>query len=224
MCCEDCREVEEHAERLPGVVLLVIQGLERTSSGLAWPEEQRGTTRMAGTAAMDRESAREGREKKQGSKGKKEKEDVKVSHMSPERSTEQEASALRKRRREMRALTNGEEDGAGGERTPGSGTDGADWSGGVRSEGEALPQGLRKAPTGWRGGGAGGGGVEVPGGQKEADLSHPPMVGVEDTSSMVPPSMASPWTRRRGGSAVFEALVGRERTRRRRKEAPRGGR
>ncbi|KAJ1275569.1 hypothetical protein BS78_05G145900 [Paspalum vaginatum] len=126
--------------------------------------------------------------------------------MRPERTTEQEASALRKRRRqrgperrrEMRALTNGEEDGAGGERTPGSGTDGADWSGGVRSEGGAAPEGLRKAPTGWRGGGAASGSVEVASDQ-EVDLLRPPMVGVDDLSSMVPPTMASPSTWRRGG-------------------------
>ncbi|KAJ1255876.1 hypothetical protein BS78_K139400 [Paspalum vaginatum] len=161
---------------------------------------------MAGTAATDRGSERESREKKQGSKGKKEKDDVKASRMRPERSTEQEASALRKRRRqrglerwrEMRALTNGEEDGAGGERTPRSGTDRADWSGGVRSEDGAALEGLRKAPTSWRGGGAASGGVEVAGGQ-EADLLRPPMVGVDDPSSMVPPTMASPSTWRRGG-------------------------
>ncbi|KAJ1296538.1 hypothetical protein BS78_01G308900 [Paspalum vaginatum] len=161
---------------------------------------------MAGTAATDRGSERESWEKKQGSKGKKEKDDVKASRMRPERSTEHEASALRKRRRqrglerrrEMRALTNGEEDGAGDEQSPRSGTDRADWSGGVRSEGGAAPEGLRKAPIGWHGGGAASGGVEVAGGQ-EADLLRPPMVGVDDPSSMVPPTMASPSTWRRGG-------------------------
>ena len=62
-------------------MLLLIQGLARTSSGLAWPDQQRQTTRMAETAATDRESAREGREKKQGSKEEEEEDDVKASRI-----------------------------------------------------------------------------------------------------------------------------------------------